>query len=292
MKHQVSEGGLRFPPVVLFSDGGRYILADGFHRVLAAREAGLSEFPAEVCAGNERDALLYSISANAGHGLPRSNADKRKAVWLLLADPEWCKWSDHEIARHCGVSYRFVGKLRQGATGNRSQIGPRKAKRGDTVYEMQPKTNSGQEPAPEPDVKTTGAAVPACDGVGLPLPADVVGVFVCADDFARAQTLLAQLAALLDQLGQGTGGAAFRQHLLSRAGDGRVSFYSPELNFLGQKLASAAPHCGRCPRCLAMHGGRIQPTCKMCGGRGWLSKAEFERCTLQDRQVLERLRTG
>jgi hypothetical protein len=141
-------------------------------------------------------------------------------------------------------------------------------------------------------VKTTGAAVPACDRVGLPLAADVVGVFVCADDFATAQTLLAQLVALLDRLGQGAGGAAFRQQLLSRAGDGRLTFYSPELNFLTQKLAAAAPHCGRCPRCLAMHTGRIQPACKMCGGRGWLSKAEFERCTLQDRQVLERLRTG
>jgi ParB-like nuclease domain len=171
MKQQVREGGLRFPPVVLFSDGQRYILADGFHRVLAAREAGLTEFPAEVRSGGERDALLYSISANAEHGLPRSNADKRKVVSLLLADPQWSEWSDHEIARHCGVSCRFVGKLRQGASVNSSQIGPRKAKRGDTVYEMQPRTSRGQETACAPGVKTTGAGAPVCDRVGLPLPA-------------------------------------------------------------------------------------------------------------------------
>jgi len=46
MTRQVSKGGLRFPAIVLFTDGQRYWLADGFHRVLAAREAGLSEFPA------------------------------------------------------------------------------------------------------------------------------------------------------------------------------------------------------------------------------------------------------
>jgi len=291
MKQQVREGGLRFPPVVLFSDGQRHWLADGFHRVLAAREAGLNEFPAEVRPGNERDALLYCVSANTGHGLPRSNADKRKAASLLLADPEWSKWNDHEIARHCGVSCRFVGKVRQGASVNGSQIGPRKVKRGDTVYEMQPRTSSGQESAPEHCVETHITPAPACDGLGLPLPPDAVAAFACAGDFATAQTLLAQLAALVDRLAQGAGGAAYRQHLLSRAGDGRVTFYSPELNFFGQKLAAAAPHCGRCPRCLAMHAGRIQPACKMCGGRGWLSKAEFDTCTQQDRQQLERLRT-
>jgi hypothetical protein len=52
----------------------------------------------------QQDALLYSISSNAEHGLPRSNADKRKAVRLLLADAEWGQWSDRESARHCQVS--------------------------------------------------------------------------------------------------------------------------------------------------------------------------------------------
>jgi hypothetical protein len=133
MRQQVSEGGLRFPAIVLFGDGQRHWLADGFHRVLAAREAGLTEFPAEVRPGSERDALLCSIAANAGPGLPRSNADKRKAVSLLLADPEWGRWSDGAIARHCQVTHVLVGKLRKGVSGNGYQMGPRKVKRGDAV---------------------------------------------------------------------------------------------------------------------------------------------------------------
>ncbi|HEV3448349.1 MAG TPA: hypothetical protein VG099_27180 [Gemmataceae bacterium] len=52
------------------------------------------------------------------HGLPRTNADKRKAVLLLLADVEWSQWSDGQIARRCQVSQVFVSKLRKGASHN------------------------------------------------------------------------------------------------------------------------------------------------------------------------------
>src|SRR5712691_10368871 len=70
MKQQQSESGLRFPAVVLFWDGRDYWLGDGFHRVQAAREAGLEEFLAEIHQGSRRDALLFAISANNTHGLP------------------------------------------------------------------------------------------------------------------------------------------------------------------------------------------------------------------------------
>jgi hypothetical protein len=292
MRQQVKEAGLRFPPIVLFSDGPRYTLADGFHRVLAARQAGLTEFPALVRAGNERDALLSSLSANAGHGLPRSNADKRRAVALLLADPEWSTWSDHAIARHCQVSQVLVSKMRKSASDNGYKMRPRKVRRGDTVYEMQPRTSGPKEPAVEQVAAPPVQAAPACDRLGLPLTSDAVAVFAVASDFAAAQALVEQLAALVERLAQGAGGAAYRQHLVSRAKGGRVTFFSPELNSFAQKLVSAVPYCGRCPRCLALYAGRIQPSCKLCGGRGWLTRADHDRCNQQERQELERLRRG
>jgi hypothetical protein len=292
MRQQVKEAGLRFPPIVLFRDGPRYTLADGFHRVLAARAAGLTEFPALVRAGNERDALLYSVSANAGHGLPRSNADKRKAVSLLLADPEWSTWSDNAIARYCQVSQVLVSKMRKSASYNGYKMRPRKVRRGDTVYQMQPSTSGPIETAAEQGAQTPVLPPPACDRLGLPLAPDAVAVFAVAGDFAAAQALVEQLAALVDRLAQAAGGAAYRQHLVSRAGGGRVTFFSPELNFFAQKLVSAVPYCGRCPRCLALYAGRIQPGCKLCGGRGWLTRADHDRCSQQELQELERLRRG
>lgn len=105
--------GATFPPVVVFSDGGnRYHLADGFHRVEAARAAGIDVIRADVRDGDQRAARLYAAGANATHGLRRTNADKRRSVMALLEDDEWSAMSDREIARHCGVTHPFVGKLR------------------------------------------------------------------------------------------------------------------------------------------------------------------------------------
>src|SRR5437660_12039003 len=75
MTAQLVDGGLCFPPVVLFGEGQDYWLGDGFHRILAARKAGLTEIAAEVRPGTQRDALLFGISANSAHGLPRTPAD-------------------------------------------------------------------------------------------------------------------------------------------------------------------------------------------------------------------------
>lgn len=104
--------GAAFPPVVAYHDGGRYILADGFHRVLAAREAKIATLAVELHEGTIRDAVLYSVAANAEHGLRRTHADKRRAVERLLKDSEWAKWSNAEIARRCRVSPTTVASIR------------------------------------------------------------------------------------------------------------------------------------------------------------------------------------
>ena len=117
MAQQLDAGGLSFPPVTLFSDGQAYWLADGWHRVLAARRAGLTDIAAEVRPGTRRDALLFAVAANGTHGLPRSRADKRKAVALLLTDAEWGQWSDREIARRCQVDHKMVSRMRRDLSG-------------------------------------------------------------------------------------------------------------------------------------------------------------------------------
>ena len=104
--------GAVFPPVVVFFDGSTYWLADGFHRTHAHKVAERQSIECDVRQGTRRDAILFSVGANASHGMRRTNEDKRRAVLALLNDPEWAGWSDGEISRRCAVSQPFVSKLR------------------------------------------------------------------------------------------------------------------------------------------------------------------------------------
>lgn len=106
------EAGAAFPPVVVFYDGSDYWLADGFHRVLAAKKIERATINADIRQGTLQDAQWYSYSVNQTHGLRRSNEDKRRAVEAALAHPKAAGMSDREIAEHCGVSHQTVSNYR------------------------------------------------------------------------------------------------------------------------------------------------------------------------------------
>ncbi len=105
--------GAVFPPVEVYYDGSIYWLADGYHRVDAARLLERETIEAEVLDGGERDAILHGIGSNASHGLRRTQADKRQAVERLIRDEEWGKWSDRKIAKLAKVDHKTVGKIRR-----------------------------------------------------------------------------------------------------------------------------------------------------------------------------------
>ncbi len=65
---QTARGTCASRSVVRFTDGQSYSLGDGFHRLLAARHAGLADRNrGGGAAGTQRDAVLFGISANRTH---------------------------------------------------------------------------------------------------------------------------------------------------------------------------------------------------------------------------------
>lgn len=130
---ELMRSGTALPPLVVFHDGSDYWLADGFHRHEALRLAGLDEVEADIRQGTRRDAILFSVGANASHGLRRTNEDKRRAVSTLLQDAEWSTWSDREISRRCGVSADLVGDVRSSLSTNDSDERTYTTKHGTTA---------------------------------------------------------------------------------------------------------------------------------------------------------------
>lgn len=97
-------------------------LADGFHRYHATKRLYQKSIQADIRQGTRRDAVLFSVGANAQHGLKRTNADKRRAVETLLNDPEWAGWSNREIARRCAVDEGTVRNFRSNFTAEFPQL--------------------------------------------------------------------------------------------------------------------------------------------------------------------------
>lgn len=142
-----------FPPIVVFYDGADYWLADGFHRILSAEKADISDLAVDVHQGTRRDAILYSVSANADHGVRRTNRDKRQAVTMLLNDVEWQGWSNYTVGHKCGVSESLVRSIRESIYAlNADKPVARKVTRNGKTY-TQNTSNIGKksEPKSEPE---------------------------------------------------------------------------------------------------------------------------------------------
>jgi len=144
-----------FPPIQVVFDGVKNYLTDGFHRYHAARKNGYITIEAVGVNGTVREARLASYAANGKHGLRLTHAERRKVVFAMLDDIEYSDWLDTEIARHCGVSKSFVGKLRKeleipkAKTSAKTPVGDKPIKeekaKDDLPPEVQPPDNLAEE---------------------------------------------------------------------------------------------------------------------------------------------------
>lgn len=114
---RMTEGDI-FPPVIVFHDGDRHYMADGFHRGRAAERIGRMEIDAEVRSGTKTEALWYALGAfreSSKASLRPTVQDKRHAI--LLALREWYFGRDtgakstNEIARQVGVDGGYVREV-------------------------------------------------------------------------------------------------------------------------------------------------------------------------------------
>ncbi len=195
---QAMRDGADFPPVVVFHDGSHNWLADGFHRVHAARAAGLSSLAADVRTGTKTDALWYAIGANKANGQRPSRGDVRHAV--LLALKTWPEKSQREIAAQVGCAFQYVSRLKGDVSTSGHVSMP--ATRTDSLGREQPtsKPRAAREESPKgiemPQINHTQPAaersMPATSrGVGIALAMKAISYLqeIPPDDALRGEAM-------------------------------------------------------------------------------------------------------
>ena len=132
---EAMKDGAKFPPIIVYREERKprkgkkapdLYLADGYHRVGAAKELGLDEIEADVREGGFNEALKYALHANAEHGLRRTNADKwhalevtwknRKSLFKSFLGQDKDKKpngepSSTQLAEMTAVTQRFAAKF-------------------------------------------------------------------------------------------------------------------------------------------------------------------------------------
>jgi len=113
------KAGERFPAVSLVADKrGKFFIADGWHRVLAAKVARLRRIEATILPplpglAPLACAVRYALRANRKHGLRLTRGDLRnKARRAVLEVPGMEEMTDRQIAREIGVSHQTVSRAR------------------------------------------------------------------------------------------------------------------------------------------------------------------------------------
>ena len=99
--------GAQFPDVTVFTDGETYWLADGFHRVLAAKSNGKTAISADVRKGTEDDAVVFGGTANNKQGKRPTRADVQHFLTMVWERREAVFGgtpTGGNLAERCGVS--------------------------------------------------------------------------------------------------------------------------------------------------------------------------------------------
>jgi hypothetical protein len=102
-----------FPPLRVWFDGTCYWLADGFHRLAAAKKCGFKYITAAVLSGSLEDALWDSFNANSQHGLRRNRLDMVALIERALKHANASSLSNVELAKHLGIPEATVRRWRK-----------------------------------------------------------------------------------------------------------------------------------------------------------------------------------
>lgn len=286
--------GAQFPDVTVFTDGKKYWLADGFHRVMALKQLGKGTVAADVRKGTSDDAVVFGGTANNKQGKRPTRADVQhflEMVWERREAIFGGTPTGGNLAEKCGVSRatgeRFVqeelAKMPKAPTrpvASKTQLPTRPKKPDDSgsvasmtqptapvrptkligkdgrMYPVRPAPKRPEKPAAPVRPKAPGRQIPV-DRFGVQIPLEIGEAFgedVLADILSLVSKARVALRKGMDD--HDLRFAAVRQDALINL-DNAYNF-----------ISAAEPHCV----CRICQGSG----CKACHNRGWQTKDEYK----------------
>ncbi len=140
----------QLPPLALARIGGVLFVVDGWHRLEAAKRAGLARVDGQIVTEDPQEALWLAAEANTKHGLPLKPREYRKVLGAFIGAGKHRKGrrllSYRDMAKAIGgvVSYttvrnwvmkdfpRVAAELKADETGGHSGAGPTWSKASDS----------------------------------------------------------------------------------------------------------------------------------------------------------------
>jgi hypothetical protein len=273
----------KMPPVTAFSSNGSpNILADGFHRVAGAAEAGLLEIDVELKKGDRIAAIRHALGANAKHGLKRSREDKINAV--RVASHEFPELSNQDICKLVDVCDDFVREHRVGESPKKKKgppPPPKPAGDGDKpVPAGPPPKGDPEKPAGKPKGPPTPPA-PAkplvrLDKTGYPIPAEIQEIWDDAEEVQAQLTAISLLRRIIN-IAEETKNVKF----VELGSNGGFNSTLAALDQAYNHFKLVKPHAV-CPTC----NGFNPSDCTLCKGRGFVSEFLWSNCVPSEVRAL------
>lgn len=270
--------GAHFPEVTVFTDGTRYWLADGFHRVMAAKQNGKASISADVRKGTEDDAVVFGGTANNKQGKRPTRADVQhflQMVWERREAIFGGTPTGGNMAEKCGVSTQTGNRFVQEKLAA-MPVAPTRSTM--PMAQLPARTNS---PIQAPKMPTRPTQLVGANGKMYPvrpmptrperpvrtMPRDRYGVEIPIEINAAFEG--GALADLLSTVSKA------RVALRKAFEDGLAQFAAVRqdalvyLNNAYNFIAAAEPHCV----CRMCQGNG----CLACHERGWQTEEEYRR---------------
>jgi len=252
------------PHVFAEEKGKTYLLADGRHRIEAAKKANLKALECEVHHGNYSDAVKFALGANVAHGLQRSHEDKRQGV--LTALQEFPKLSNAQLAGLCFVDDHTVAKIRERLEASK------------TIAVASTRIGAdGRETNAQHAKKNEPVSVAVLDETGYEIPK---GCLKFWERKKEVQEILSQIARIkkfikgkLDQ-----GDLMYAELSNATLADADKFHYS---------VSVAMPYAV-CPTCQGHPELQPDKNCRNCMGRGLISKFRWHAVPEQIRKLREK----